>query len=348
VSTPRRRMLAAASITLAILLGTTGSAVATFPGPNGRITFMRFDTDGQFQVWAANPDLSHQVQLTSGPSDAWFPAWSPDGRRIAFASHRSDPDPTDDVEVMDVFTMRGDGSDVRKVTDSKGFSGTPSWSPDGRWIVFSADRADYPRGQGIYITRSDGSTTPRRLTTLPATSGWQELARFSPDGSRIVFTEYRTVAVPDEAGGTVDVEQSALFTVRLDGSKLRRITAWGLSASDADWSPDGRRLVFGTRPPWAGGLQEVMIADGDGEHLRNLSHDHPMFPPASPEDDYRESFNPAWSPDGRVIVFVHASYTPAEGFQMGLQLIRPDGSHRTWLSLGEEHQPDWGSARPVR
>ncbi len=343
-----RRVLVATLFTLVLVASTVGSVSATQPGPNGRIAFMRFDADGQFQVWAANPDFSHQVQLTSGPSDAWFPSWSPDGRRIAFASHRTDPDPTDDIEVMDVFTMRADGSDVRRVTDSVGFSGTPSWSPDGRWLVFSADRADYPKGQGIYITRSDGSSAPRRITALPAGQEWQELARFSPDGSRIVFTEYRNVDVPGDDGQTVQVEQSALITVRPDGTKLRRITPWELSASDGDWSPDGRRIVFGTRPAWAGGLQEVMIADADGSHLRNLSHDHPVSGPRLPDDDYRESFNPAWSPDGRFVVFVHARWNPTDGFAMGLQLIRPDGSHRTWLSMGEEHQPDWGSARPIR
>ena len=343
-----RRVLAAALFALALAASTVGSAAATLPGPDGRIAFMRFDADGQFQVWAANPDMSQQVQLTSGPRDAWFPAWSPDNRRIAFASHRSDPDPADNVEVMDVFTMRADGSDVRRVTDSLGYSGTPSWSPDGRWIVFSADRADYPRGQGIYITRSDGSSRPRRVTALPAGQEWQELARFSPDGSRIVFTEYRVVPGLGDDGLPTDIEQSALFTVRPDGTKLRRITAWDLSASDADWSPDGRRLVFGTRPVWADRLQELMISDADGGHLQNLSHDHPLSPPTTPDDPYRESFNPAWSPDGRQIVFVYASYTEQDGFKMGLQTIRPDGSHRAWLSLGEEHQPDWGSARPIR
>ena len=112
-----RRVFAAALFALVIVASTVGSVSATLPGPNGRITFMRSDADGQFQVWVANPDMSHRVQLTAGPGDAWFPSWSPNGRRIAFASHRTDPDPTDDVEIMDVFTMRADGSDVRQVTD---------------------------------------------------------------------------------------------------------------------------------------------------------------------------------------------------------------------------------------
>lgn len=340
---PIRRTILTTAATLALVLATAGSTLATQPGVNGRITFMRFDQDGQFQIFVANSDMSHQSQITPGTSDGWFPSWAPDGSRIVFASHSTDPDPNDDVEIMDVFTMRPDGTDVRKVTDSLGYSGTPSWSPDGRWIVFSADRAAYPQGQGIYLVRSNGAGSPRRITSLPASSVWQELARFSPDGKSIVFNEVRIVSVPQDDGSTVEIEQSALFTVRPNGTNLRRVTPWDINASDADWSPDGRRLVFGSRPPSAGGLQEVMIADADGDHLRNISRDHPLPADASPET-YVESFNPAWSPDGRSIVFVHAIWTPDTGFQMGLQVMRPDGSRRTWLSTGEEHQPDWGSA----
>src|SRR5262245_60154514 len=116
-----RRLATAFPIALLVIVALAAPAFATNPGPNGRIAFMRFDADGLFQVWVANPDMTHQVQLTNGPSDAWFPSWSPDGRRIVFASHRTDPDPTDDNEIMDVFTMRADGSDVRQVTRTDGY-----------------------------------------------------------------------------------------------------------------------------------------------------------------------------------------------------------------------------------
>ena len=191
MSSTLRRGMSAACLVIALALVVPGSALATPPGANGRITYMQFDDNGQFQVWVANPDLTGQTQITPGTSDGWMPGWSPDGSRIVFASHRDDPDPNDAVEIMDVFTMRPDGSDVRKLTDSVGYSGSASWSPDGRWIVYSADRADYPSAQGIYIIPSDGSAPPRRITTLPAGSSWQELPRFSPDGSRLVFNEYR-------------------------------------------------------------------------------------------------------------------------------------------------------------
>ena len=306
---------------------------------------MRFDSDSNFQVWVANPDLSHQVQLTFGPdSDAWFPAWSPDGKRIAFSSHRDDPDPTDDIEVSDVFTMRPDGTDVRKLTDSKGFNGNPSWSPNGRWLAYSSDEGVVPRKQAIFLMKSDGSA-PRRITTPPSSSLGQELARFSPDGSRLVFNEVRSVETGDPDMPTVD--QSALFTVRVDGSKLRRVTPWEVGAADADWSPDGRRLVFAGRPADNGYVQNVGVVDADGHGLKILTRGDGIFGDGE-TFRYQESFNPAWSPDGTKIIFIRATYTDADGYVQGLQTMRPNGTGRVALSTGEEHQPDWGSARPLR
>ncbi len=343
-----RRLVVAASLAVLVIASVAGPTSATFPGRNGRLVFMRPDDNGVFQIWTANPDLTHQVQLTQGLDwDGWMPSWSPDGTRIAFSSHHDDPDPTDQTEIEDVYTMRADGTDIRKLTDSRGFSGMPSWSPDGRWLVYEADRGDYPQGMGIYRIRSDGSGGPRRITRLPDGSTWQELPRYSPDGSRIVFDEGHLF--PGANPSDDQVELLALFTVSPDGRDLRRITPWDMNAQDADWSPDGRRLVFAARLEANQGIQSVMSSDPDGRHLRALTHGDGVVPDGS-DVDYQESFNPAWSPDGRSIIFVRARYTPADGFAIGLMTMRPDGSNQTWVSTSplEGHQPDWGSARPLR
>ena len=339
-----RRTVAALVSTLILAAATTTSVVAQWPGDNGRIAFMRFDADGIFQVWVANPDMTHQVQLTHGTDDGWFPTWSPDGTRIAFSSYRTDPDLDDGIEIHDVFTMRPDGTDVRQITDSRGYNGKPSWSPDGRWLLFDSDRGDYPRSQGIYIVPSDGSGPPRRVTSLPAGSVWQELARFSPDGSRIVFDEVR--GGHETRNGRFVGEQAALFTVRADGSGLRQVTPWGLHAGDPDWSPDGQRLVFAGQPTHVGNIGDIYVVDADGKHLTDVTKDHGLTGFGRESSFwYEESFNPAWSPDGSKLIFVHASFTAEDGFVMGLQTMNPDGSDRAFISANpaEEHQPDWGA-----
>src|SRR4029078_11749675 len=177
-----RRAVAAVLLTLVVIASATGPVAANFPGRNGQIVFQRFDADGNWQIWVANPDLSHQRQITFGPSDNSFPAWSPDGSRIAVQRHRTDPDPTDEIDIQEIFTMRPDGSDVRQITDLASDTEKPGWSPDGRRPLFAPNRAAYPRRIGLYTVRSNGAGAPRRLTHLTGPSFWQELARFSPDG----------------------------------------------------------------------------------------------------------------------------------------------------------------------
>ena len=346
-----RRLVAASLITLAAVAAMPGPAAATPPGQNGQITFQRFDENGTFQVWVANPDLTNQRQLTHGPSGSGFPNWAPDGARIAFDSNRTDSDLDDGIEIVDVFTMRPDGSDVRQITDSRGYSGKPSWSPDGRWLLFDADRGDYPRSQGIYVIPSDGSGPPRRITTLTVAGGWQELARFSPDGSRISFDEVRgSRELQRGQPGKVVGEDVSLHTVRPDGSDLRQITPRGLHGGDADWSPDGTKLVFAGQPTHVGNIGDIMVVDADGKHLKDLTQDHGLT--GFGNDNafvYDESFNAVWSPDGSKILFLHQRFTVEEGFTSGLQTMNPDGSDRQFVSAdhGEEPQPEWGTLPPV-
>ena len=344
-----RRLLAATSLTLLAATTTAMPVAATYSGANGRLTFMRFDEDGHGQIFVANPDMTHQAQLTSGRDDGGFPAWSPDGTRIAFQSSRTDRDLDAAPEIQDIFTMRPDGTDVRQITDSVGDAEKPAWSPDGRWLAYAADRADYPASQGIYLIRSDGSGAPRRLTTLPEGSLWQELARFSPDGSRIAYTEYRGGHVlTNHRDGSVVGEQAAIFSVCLDGTDVRQLTPWGIHAGDADWSPDGTTLVFSGQPSHIGDIGDVQTVDADGRHLTDLTKDGTLT--GLGRDSavrYAENFNAVYSPGGSKIIFVRAEYTAETGFHMGLMTMNPDGSGRAWLSQGEEHQPDWGSAPPV-
>ena len=162
------------------------------------------------QVWTANPDLTAEHQLTHGDANSGWPVWAPDASRIAFDSDRSDPDPTDEEFVNDVFTMRPDGTDVRKLTDSVGFSGDPAYSPDGSLVAFDANRgtsaasrmARPPPDLNIFVIGSDG-TGMRRVTTPPRAAPTPSLAshptakgRVHPlhDGS--LFKSGRVVATP--------------------------------------------------------------------------------------------------------------------------------------------------------
>ena len=318
------------AVVAASVLVITASAGADFPGQNGRITFMRTDDQGFWQTWVANADLSGQVQITNESANSGWPVWSPGGARIAFDSDRADPDPGDDDVINDIFTMNPDGTGLVKVTDSVGFSGDAAWSPDGTQIAFDADLGDHPAKQGIYIADADGSNL-HRVTTLPPKAEIDLTPRFSPDGTQLLFTRYR--GFRPLKNGRISSENGAVFTVGVDGNGLRRLTPWGNTANDADWSPDGTRIVFEAYPGRSN-RGDVYTVDADGGNLTNITHNH----------RHAGSADPVWSPDGTKILFLQARVENGE-FNEGLATMNPDGSDRGFLSATPmvEHQPDWES-----
>jgi len=305
--------------------------MAAFPGQNGRIVFHREDSDGFVQTWVANRDLSNKHKLTRGPANSGWAVWKPGGAKLAFDSTRADPDPDDPNAINDIFKMNPDGTGVVKLTHSGSFNGSPGWSPDGKKIAFASDRRNHQGRMEIHVMNADGSNV-RRLTTLPSDAMLEDAPRFSPDGRRIVFTRYIT-----------DPGRSALFTVRVDGGGLKQLTPWGNGAGDADYSPDGNKIVFEAYPnakPTEKGecFGEIYTVDSDGQHLTNISDNRCRA----------GSSDPVWSPNGKKILFLSAHVEDGE-FGIGLATMNPDGSARHHIisdpGIDEVHHPDWAAVR---
>ncbi len=345
------------AITAVVLLSVAGlsapGAQATPPGTNGRLTFMRQDHNGFWQIWTSNPDLTAEHQLTSGDVNSGWSVWSPDASRIAFDSDRSDPDPSDNTFINDVFSMRADGSGVIKLTDSVGFSGDAAYSPDGRLIAFDSDRgvtsgdvvspSANPNLSIFVMNAADGSAV-RRITTPPAGTSDTE-PRFAPDGSALVFSRFKGGHAlkysPHVAGDT-----SALFIVNLDGTGLRRITGWGANVGQADWSPDGSRIVF-ENACCSLGPANVHTVSPAGGALTDLTQGHGITGRGNDTSLQDDGFyDPVWSPDGRKVLLGHEFLAKDGSFQIGLAVIDADGTNLKWVAaeVHDEHQPDWGTA----
>ena len=191
------------------------------------------------------------------------PSFSPDGRHIAFVSHRDEPDGNWDIYVMDA-----DGSNLTRLTDAPADDFSPSFSPDGRRIAFESDRDG---NRELYAMDADGSNLTR-LTDDPA-GDWRP--SFSPDGRRIAF-------VSDRDGNF------ELYAMDADGSNLRRLTDHPASDRSPSFSPDGRYIAFESDRD---GNFELYVMDADGSNPRRLT------------DDPAGDFSPSFSPDGRHIVF---------------------------------------------
>jgi Tol biopolymer transport system component len=291
-------------------LGAT-TASATFPGSNGRIAFNAFiERTQSIEIFTAKPKGGDVQKLTSNPNViSEFPDWSPDGQRIAFQRERADVDAP-----VQIHVMNADGSDVTQLTRGPGFHGYPAWSPDAASLAIAADWGDYPALQGIWIIPASdpGGVTQheaRRLTTLPAGFDDDLEPQFSPDGSSIVFTRFKSA------------RKSAIHRVAIDGTGLDRLTPWRLNASDPDWSPNGKKIAFDSGDfggeTDGGGNIHVMRADGS---KRKKLTDHSRLRKGDP---FKLANNPVWSPSGTRIMFTR--FLPEAD---KLVAMRPNGSHK--------------------
>lgn len=232
--------------------------------PDARSIAFAADFEGsQFDIWVMPSEGGRYKNLTAGSRglDAQ-PAWSTTGR-IAFTSDRESPG-----GALNIWTMNEDGSDLRQLTRDAGNNFSPSWSPDGRQIVFVSTRDG---GQDLYVMDADGSNL-RAITRDANDDNWP---RWSPDGTMIAFESTRGSGTPEvyvmNAQASATPSASAPPGVRLSRNK----------SGNPSWAPDSRSIVY---------LRDL----GDGENLVVLSVNttEVRVLTTSPEDD----FSPAWSP----------------------------------------------------
>jgi Tol biopolymer transport system component len=251
---------------LLVLVLFAAAACGSAAAPPAGLLFVS-TRDGDYAIFGVAASGGNENRVTKGRGDpasprglffAIEPAWSPDGRLIAFVSKRDG--------VSHVYVMHADGTGIRRLTDAKAEDGGPTWSPDGRRIAFAREGAlfvvasdggparrlgrafagrvadpawshggksiafDYrPDGfQEIWVVGADGRHT-RRVTKLRAFSGYPS---WSPDGRRLAFQS-------NARGGHFEI-----YSIALDGSGLRRETRSSIDTIEPAWSPNGKEIAF--------------------------------------------------------------------------------------------------------
>jgi Tol biopolymer transport system component len=190
------------------------------------------------------------------------PVWSPDGARLACEGGFIDP------SLQGVYTVRSsDGGDLQRVTSDPGGDDCPSdYAPNGKRLVFSrADATTY----ALYTVKLDGSglqqITPPGMNFNFCNGSW------SPQGNDILFS----AQVPDSQ------HASTIWVVHSDGSGLRQIPVPGcgglfstptfIDCRTANWSPDGKKIVFSGFVA-ATGQRDLYTANPDGSGLFQVTH----------------------------------------------------------------------------
>ena len=213
--------------------------------------------DGNLEIYVMDGDGSNQRRVTVNPARDWRPAWSPDGKKIAFVSNRNNIN----KDHMQIWVIDADGKNPIRLTDGL-VDSYPDWSPDGTNIVYDA-----------HLVPEDHNLAPGGIAVMDADGNNKRLVKnarglhptWSPDGKRIAFIS------------TVDVINH-VFVMDADGRNRMQLTHDFVRKRLPSWSHDGKRIAYV-------GDNVIWVVDSDGENPRQLTwhvtESHPTWSPDS-------------------------------------------------------------------
>lgn len=231
----------------------------------------------------------------------------------------------------DIFTVRADGTDVRRLTIGTDQELAPSWSPDGTRIAYRR----WQDGSDSIAVMDAGAGNQRTLATLGQSFNREcvpyGLAAWSPDGRALI------VPTAQECEGPQD-----LVIVAADGSTpATKLVATGLNSSSAAWSPDGRRIVFVGRETTGSTGLYVVDVNGDDNAAGGLQPRR-----ITSADSSLVWGAPRWSPDGAEIAVSAGTNDDCGAFDTGsldILVVKADGSGQRVLAgtTAKEYAPTW-------
>ncbi len=216
---------------------TTLPTVPPTPAGGGGLIAFYSNRSGSNDIYVMNPDGTDVRQLTFDDDDSRLPAWSQDGREIAYQASVDG--------IMQIMMVNLAGGQIRQVTSDVCNHFNPVVSDSGRIAYYS----DCDGNREIYTMRSDG-TGVAQLTATTDVYNWFPF--WSPDGSRITFSSNRD-------------GKYQIFVMNLDGTDPIPLARGCVSA----YSPDGRRIVFSS---FCDGSGDILVMDADGGNVRNLTN----------------------------------------------------------------------------
>ena len=301
-------------------------AQAAFPGKPGPLVYSRVsfnesaDEGGLVLHGPRQRQKPHALTTNSGDNT---PSFSADGRLVAFAGNYEAGTPL--PPGRHIYVVNVDGGGLRQLTSGPDFDENPSFSPDGKKVVF--DRRPSAGRAHIFVVNIDGTG----LRQLTSGSFNDSEPVYTPSGRRIVFVSDRD--------HDVRTDRSDIFAMAASGANQRVLIDGPRNEDEPDTSPNGKSIVFvSNRAP---GIN-IFVAGANGRHVRQLTHNR--------RDCFSGNCNlsPVWSPDGR-----HIAYLAVGRFSSDLEVMRADGGGGKEFSNGSTEEegfgtgvgpPSWGPA----
>lgn len=252
------------------------------PALSGRIAFANRHEGAGWQVFilgSASAYSSPTRYAINVPGENTKPAWSPDGKQIAFVN---DPG-SGPTRILRISATKPGNLPVDVALNAAGDTTDPDWSPDGERIVFSGRQSEGGSWRLMVASATDPNAMPVEIAKNSA--GDNTEPSWSPDGKRIVFANRQSNG------------NRQLMIVRADnpGAIPERIAvnASGDSINPA-WSPDGKRVAFANRG--SDGDWRLMIVRADEPNALPVEYAGSLL---------SDNTEPSWSPDGKRLAFAN-------------------------------------------
>jgi TolB protein len=240
--------------------------------------------DGNEELYMMDYDGHNQTRLTFNRNTDYMPAWSADGRKIAYTSYMGDkailyllevyegkrqeiysrgtsfapnfsPDgkklvfcSQEEAGNTEIYVANSNGRNVRRLTFNKSIDTAPYWSPTSRQIAFTSDRGGTPQ---IYVMDAEGSN----VTRVSFGGTYHDAPAWSSQGDNIVYVS-RVDQIFD------------LYVLNLRTKQIIKLTEGNARNESPCWSPDGRHIIFTSNLT---GTQQLYTIDYDGRNLRRLT-----------------------------------------------------------------------------
>jgi TolB protein len=258
------------------------------------------------QIFTMNVDGSDVKMVSNGEGRTTCSYFFKNGKKILYASTHlggKECPPNPDFSkgyvwaiypTYDIFTANADGTNIKQLTNAKGYDAEATVSPDGKRIVFTSTRDG---DLDLYVMDANGKNVKRLTTEL----GYDGGAFFSPDGKQIVYRAFHPKTDAEIARykqrlaeDLIEPNNFEIWVMNADGTNKRQVTRLGAASFAPFFAPDGKRIIFSSNYFATDQRKrnfDLVMINTDGTGLERIT--------------FNETFDgfPMFSPDGKKLVF---------------------------------------------